>query len=72
MKILSNLLIGLIIGLRPLLGPSPSGFCRYKIGCTEFAINQLENQTLFKAIYLIIKRLFSCNPFNKNYLKFSE
>jgi putative component of membrane protein insertase Oxa1/YidC/SpoIIIJ protein YidD len=47
----------LILGLRPLLGPAS---CRYEIGCTQYALNQLEEKRLVQAIWLIIKRVFSC------------
>jgi len=47
----------LILGLRPLLGPAS---CRYEIGCTQYALNQLEKERLVKAMWLIIKRILSC------------
>jgi len=47
----------LILGLRPLLGPA---VCKYEVGCTQYAINQLEKESLVKAIWLIIKRVISC------------
>jgi putative component of membrane protein insertase Oxa1/YidC/SpoIIIJ protein YidD len=64
-KILNYILIGLITSLRPLLGPSPSGCCKFALGCTEFAIETLKNKNAIVAIYFITKRLISCNPFMK-------
>ncbi len=60
--LLRTTLICLITGIRPLLGPSN---CRYAVGCTPFAIEQLRKHTSSKAIWLIIKRVLSCNPFSR-------
>lgn len=57
--LLVQLLIGLIIGLRPLLGPAT---CRFHISCTQFAITKLKEETLLKALWHIIKRLACCHP----------
>jgi putative component of membrane protein insertase Oxa1/YidC/SpoIIIJ protein YidD len=48
-----------IVGLRPLLGPAT---CRYPIGCTTYALETLDRESLGKAMWLIIKRVVSCNP----------
>lgn len=56
----SMTLITLLVGLRPLLGPAA---CRYEIGCTQFAVIQLESLPLHKALWAIGCRIFSCNPF---------
>ncbi|MFI5333344.1 MAG: membrane protein insertion efficiency factor YidD [Candidatus Babeliales bacterium] len=53
-------LITILVGLRPLLGPAA---CRYDIGCTQFAVIQLESLPLHKALWAIGTRLLSCNPF---------
>lgn len=58
--VLATLLRFLISGLRPLLGPAA---CRYEVGCTQYALIQLQDQPLHKAIWLSMKRLLSCNPF---------
>lgn len=58
---INYLLIFLLQGLRPLLGPSA---CRYSVGCTQYAVDQLREQNLFVAIWLVSKRLIACNPFN--------
>ncbi len=59
----ARFLIFLIKGIRPLLG-SP-GCCRYTVTCTDFAVQQLQEQPLHKAIWRISKRVLSCNPFCK-------
>ena len=53
-------LIFLIRGLRPLLGPA---HCKYPISCTDYAENTLKSKYLFPAVWLITKRVLSCNPF---------
>ncbi|MDZ4154482.1 ribonuclease P protein component [Methylicorpusculum sp.] len=61
-SIIARLLIFLIQGIRPLLGPA---CCRYQVTCTQFAIQQLQEEPLLIALWRIIKRVFSCNPFYK-------
>jgi putative component of membrane protein insertase Oxa1/YidC/SpoIIIJ protein YidD len=56
---LSFITIGLIRGLRPLLGPA---VCRFTITCTNYAVLQLQQKPFFPACYLIIERLLLCNP----------
>lgn len=57
---IKKLLIFILIGLRPLLGPAT---CRYAIGCTAYAREQLETQPIHRALWLISKRVLNCNPF---------
>lgn len=60
MKIARNIITFIIGGLRPILGPAE---CKFPIGCTQFAIEQLENEPFFKAVWAITQRVLSCNPF---------
>ena len=39
--------------------------CRFYPTCSNYAIEALEVHGTIKGSYLIIKRLFRCNPFNK-------
>jgi putative component of membrane protein insertase Oxa1/YidC/SpoIIIJ protein YidD len=57
------LLIAMLTVLRPLLGPSA---CKFTIGCTQYAVMQLQEKNIFVALWLIAKRLLACNPFNKS------
>jgi len=59
-KTIGYILIFLIRGLRPLLGPA---HCKYPISCTDYAEDTLKKESLLKAIWLITKRVLSCNPF---------
>lgn len=57
---IKKILVFLLIGLRPFLGVAT---CRFPIGCTAYAQEQLEKQPLHQALWLICKRLLLCNPF---------
>jgi len=56
---LNKIVIFFIIGLRPLLGIA---HCRYAVSCTKFATITLQENSLFTAIWAIVKRVCSCNP----------
>ncbi|MBT3456333.1 membrane protein insertion efficiency factor YidD [bacterium] len=58
-----QLLIAIILGVRPFLGPTYT--CRFVVSCTDYAIDQLETEPIFSAIWNILKRLCMCNPFYK-------
>lgn len=36
--------------------------CLYPVSCTDYALQQLEETDLHTALWLIIKRVVSCNP----------
>ena len=65
----TKILIFFIVGLRPLLGPA---HCKYAISCSEYALIQLKTKPLLKAIWLITKRICSCNPFTKPKEKYNQ
>ena len=52
---------GYQIVISPLTGPS----CRFYPTCSNYAVEAIEKKPLFVATYLIIVRLFRCNPFFK-------
>jgi putative component of membrane protein insertase Oxa1/YidC/SpoIIIJ protein YidD len=60
MSHLNKFLLFIIVGIRPLFGPSE---CRFSVTCTQFAADQLHNKTFFYAVWAIVKRVVSCNPF---------
>jgi len=39
--------------------------CRFYPTCSNYAIEALTTHGLFKGLYLTIKRVLNCNPFNK-------
>ncbi len=40
--------------------------CRFYPSCSEYALQAFQKYDLLKALFLTIKRLLSCHPFNKN------
>lgn len=61
MRLISKTIIFILIGTRPLLGPPAR--CRHSPTCTHFALAELEQKPLHKALWSIVKRVLSCNPF---------
>lgn len=46
--------------------PGPwHGYCKFQPTCSNYAIGVLEEWGFFKGSYLMIKRIFRCNPFSK-------
>ena len=39
--------------------------CRYYPTCSNYAIEALEVHGFFKGTFLMVKRIFKCNPFSK-------
>ena len=62
MKILTNMLIRLIKGYKFLISPMFGNSCRYLPTCSEYCIESLKTFSLFKALYISIKRILSCHP----------
>ncbi|MBI2775004.1 membrane protein insertion efficiency factor YidD [Candidatus Dependentiae bacterium] len=57
---INQLLISLFQALRPFLGFAS---CKFPISCGNFAIMQLQDLPLRKAIPSIARQLVACNPF---------
>jgi putative component of membrane protein insertase Oxa1/YidC/SpoIIIJ protein YidD len=53
-------IIFLIKGIRPFLGPSN---CKYPTTCTAYAEEILKERSFLPAIFIVTKRVLSCNPF---------
>lgn len=66
LRFMNQLFIVLLVGLRPLLGFAQ---CYYPQTCGNYAVEQLEQKPLLKALWAITKRLLSCNPFVKHSLQ---
>lgn len=58
-SLLNKCVISLIVGIRPLFGAAQ---CRYVVTCTQYATFVLQVNSLFPALWLIIKRVCTCNP----------
>jgi len=62
MKIISNILIGLIRIYKMVISPYLTPSCRYLPTCSEYAIECLNTFGLIKGISKSIKRISSCHP----------
>jgi len=58
-RLLNRAIIFLITGIRPLFGVA---HCKYAVSCTKFATIELQENSLLPALWAIIKRVCSCNP----------
>jgi putative membrane protein insertion efficiency factor len=61
MKIISNILIGLIKFYKMVISPFLTPSCRYLPTCSDYTIECLRTYGLFKGISKSIKRIFSCH-----------
>ena len=62
MKIISNILIGLIKFYRMFISPYLTPSCRYLPTCSEYAIDCLKVYGLAKGFPKATKRILSCHP----------
>tara|TARA_B100001123_G_scaffold351150_1_gene401952 strand:- start:232 stop:483 length:252 start_codon:yes stop_codon:yes gene_type:complete len=62
MKILNQFLISLIKLYRYFISPLFPSSCRYIPSCSEYFIDCLKYNGLFKSFYLGTKRILSCHP----------
>lgn len=59
-RLIASMLCYLLQKIRPLFGPE--NVCPFAIGCTNFALFNLENQPVPLALCFIFKRVLMCNP----------
>jgi|TARA_B110000114_G_scaffold92883_1_gene97983 putative membrane protein insertion efficiency factor len=62
MKIISNILIGLIKFYKIIISPYLTPSCRYLPTCSEYAIECLRIYGPIKGTYRSTKRILSCHP----------
>jgi len=65
MNILTYILIKFIKIYQFLLSPLLGQSCRHYPTCSNYSIEALKTYSLFKALLLIIKRIFSCHPWTE-------
>ncbi|MDB2514954.1 membrane protein insertion efficiency factor YidD [Candidatus Pelagibacter bacterium] len=65
MKIIVNILIGIIKIYRMFISPYLAPSCRYLPTCSEYAIDCLKTYGLTKGLLKAIKRILSCHPYSK-------
>ena len=62
MKIISDILIGIIKVYKMIVSPYLTPSCRYLPTCSEYTIDCLKTFGLIKGISKSIIRIFSCHP----------
>jgi len=62
MKIISNILIGLINIYKMIISPYLTPSCRYLPTCSEYTIECLKTYGLINGISKSTKRILSCHP----------
>ena len=62
MKIISNILIGIIKFYKMIISPYLTPSCRYLPTCSEYTIDCLRTYGLVKGIIKSTKRILSCHP----------
>ncbi len=65
MKIIKNILIGIIKAYQKLISPLFPKSCRFYPTCSSYAIQAIQTHNIFYALFLSIKRILKCNPFFK-------
>lgn len=61
-KIINQCLIGLVNIYQYLLSPFLGHRCRFYPSCSSYAKEALQQFSIVKALYLIVKRLIKCHP----------
>ena len=62
--IVNKYLILLIHGYQRFISPMLASHCRFYPTCSEYAVQALQQHNTLKAMYLILRRLFKCQPFH--------
>ncbi|MFW6377233.1 MAG: membrane protein insertion efficiency factor YidD [bacterium] len=61
---MKKILILLVIFYQKIISPLKGRTCRFYPTCSHYTIQALEKYGVFKGLYLSIKRIVRCNPFN--------
>ena len=65
MKIITNILIGIIKVYKMVISPYLAPSCRYLPTCSEYTNETLKTYGLIKGLFKATKRILSCHPFSK-------
>ena len=65
MKIITNILIGIIKIYKMVISPYLAPSCRYLPTCSEYTIESLKTYGLIKGLFKATKRILSCHPYSK-------
>lgn len=61
---MSRILINIISFYKKHISPLKTASCRFYPTCSEYAIEAIQKYGCFKGIFLTIKRLLRCHPYN--------
>ena len=64
------LFILIVKGYQKLISPLIGQRCRFYPSCSNYALDALKTHNIFKAIYLITKRLLKCGPWHSGGIDF--
>lgn len=54
-----------LIGIyRSCISPYLGNHCRFYPSCSQYAQDAIQTHHIFKAVYLIVKRILRCHPFH--------
>ena len=62
---LTKLVLALIGFYRKFISPIKPRCCRFTPTCSEYAYEAFKKYGFFKGLYLSVKRILKCHPFNK-------
>ena len=62
---LNNLIITFVKFYQKAISPFFISSCRFTPSCSEYTIEALQKYNFFKALFLVIKRILKCHPWNK-------
>lgn len=59
-----KLIVGLVKIYQRLISPMLGSNCRFRPTCSEYFISAVEKYGVFKGVYLGVRRILRCHPFN--------
>lgn len=63
---MKKIILSLINFYRKYYSPTRPARCIFVPTCSEYAMEAIEKYGVTKGVFLSIKRILRCNPFNKN------
>jgi hypothetical protein len=63
-NILSTFSTALVKGYRLLISPLFGSTCRFSPTCSQYALDAFATHPFYRAIKMIISRIFRCHPFS--------
>lgn len=62
---LNKFFILLVKIYQKLISPFFISSCRFTPTCSEYTIDALKKYNIFYALFLVLKRIFKCHPWNR-------